>query len=128
VGVCCDAFSSRDIHERPIARFMGLLRNASNGGELFGRVEKALIAARDVVVDLDAKNVRRLSIGNDGVRVFRSQTVRTDANKVGPVLLRLIARQRKTGYRHLQRNQTKFAPLFLEKASKLQANDTLRVA
>ena len=69
---------------------MSSLRYSANCVELLGGIEKALVPARNVVIDLDTKDIALLCALHDVRGIGAIQTVGSNANVVGPVLLVLI--------------------------------------
>src|SRR5437016_11857581 len=87
VSMRCDAFGPCDVDESIIVRTMRLLRDRANGGQLFLGAKEAFVASRNVVIDLDPKYATLVRAPNNLNRIAAFQSVRADANVVGPVLL-----------------------------------------
>ena len=90
VGICGNALSASDVNKSMVARLMSLLGYSANGLQLFCRIEETLVAARNVIVHLDSKNVAVLNLPNNAFSIARLQTPRANAHKVSPVLLSRI--------------------------------------
>src|SRR5207248_2545375 len=88
IGVCRDALCAGDIDERVVVSLVSLLGDRADGIQLFGGIEKAFIAAGNIVVDLDAEDFAGHGVGNDLVGAFSVEPVGADADVVGPVLIR----------------------------------------
>jgi hypothetical protein len=65
IGIRSDAFSAGYVNERVIPSLMSLFGYGPNGFQLLCRIEKAFIAARNVVIDLDAEDVALLRLTYD---------------------------------------------------------------
>ncbi len=70
VGVGRNALSSGDVDKCAVARCVRPFRHLTDCLQLFLRVEKALVAARYIVVDLDAKHAVFLRTSDDPVCII----------------------------------------------------------
>src|SRR5712692_5624134 len=87
VGIGRDALQARNIDESVIFRFVCLFCHCANRCQLFLWMEKALVPARDVVVDFDSEDVTVLRLAHDAWSiVLRVKGPGGDADVVGPVL------------------------------------------
>ena len=86
VAVGRDALGAGYVDEGVVVGAVRFLGECADVVQLLGRIEEAFVAARDVVVDLDAEDLAGGGVGNNFVRAFLPQTVGANADVVGPVL------------------------------------------
>ena len=86
VGVGGDAFGAGDVDESAVADFVSGFGDGVDGFQFRGRIEKAFVAAGDVVIDLDAEDVALGGFADDviGLRVG-AKAEGADADPVGPI-------------------------------------------
>ena len=85
IGVSSYALRPRDVDKCVITYRMGFLCNGANRFQLRSWIQKALVAALNVVVHLDTEYTVALSLFDDLVRVPAVQSVGADANKMRPI-------------------------------------------
>src|SRR5258708_32305338 len=85
VGIGGNAFSAGDVNESSIACRVGLGCDFADGIQLFFRMNKAFVAAGNVVIDFDAKNTVFLGAINDGGSLAGLESVGADAHKMSPI-------------------------------------------
>ena len=86
-----DALRACDVHEGFVAHAMSGLRSCAEVLQFLGRIEKAFITPGNVIVHLDAENVARLCVADNGFGIVRAQTIGADTHVVRPILLGFIA-------------------------------------
>jgi hypothetical protein len=86
VGIRGDAFEPGDIHKGVVPNGMGRVRHRCEGGQFFGKVglAKTFIVALDVIVGLDAKDVRFCGFLHDLVDAVQAEGIACNAHIVRP--------------------------------------------
>src|SRR5208282_736127 len=87
IAVRRDAFGPGDVDEGVVSGLMRRFRYVMNRLQLFFWLEKAFIASRNIVVDLNAEDTARLGLVDNLLRIAAPESVRADAHVVSPVLL-----------------------------------------
>src|SRR5271165_4654617 len=87
VSIRRDAFRACNVDESVVPRRMGFLGHGMNRFQFRFWIEETLVAAGYVVVNLDAKNTRLLSVGYDFSGIAGCESVGADPHIVSPVLL-----------------------------------------
>src|SRR4051794_36780964 len=99
VGICGNAFETRDVHESFISRLVCSFSSGVNRVHLFSGMEKTLVSAGYVVVHLDSENAALLGFRNDGGNAIAIQTVAGDSHIIWPIVrsLRVLGTRCRTG-------------------------------
>src|SRR4029453_14303152 len=122
-----DAFGAGDVDERLISNLVRLFGKPGDWWKLFRWIEKAFIAARDVIVYFDPKHVASLGVSDNRARIRGAEAVGANANIVGPVLPRLVAAKRRN--EHIDYRQNDFQRLAHSgQTLEFEAHADLRVA
>ena len=81
-----DAFRACDVDEGVVARLVRLLSHGADRLQLLFRIHEAFVSPGNVVVHLNPEDVALLGVADNLLRVVGLQSVRPDANVVGPIL------------------------------------------